>query len=111
MCHQSPKHYIEIWHERPFSLHVRSSCGRSALEAGAAAAGAGHAEAVGEERRACDGRCAGGDGHERRRGIEREGGWGVRKIGFVMCGSNGCYLFARISNTGRWGRKNLPEDI
>ena len=21
MCHQSPKHYIEIWHERPFSLH------------------------------------------------------------------------------------------
>ena len=20
MCHQSPKHYIEIWHERPFSL-------------------------------------------------------------------------------------------
>ena len=25
MCHQSPKHYIEIWHERPFSLHDRSS--------------------------------------------------------------------------------------
>ena len=21
VCHQSPKHYIEIWHERPFSLH------------------------------------------------------------------------------------------
>ena len=21
MCHQSPKHYIEIWHERSFSLH------------------------------------------------------------------------------------------
>ena len=21
MCHQTPKHYIEIWHERPFSLH------------------------------------------------------------------------------------------
>ena len=21
MCHQLPKHYIEIWHERPFSLH------------------------------------------------------------------------------------------
>ena len=30
---------------------ARSSCGRSALEAGAAAAGAGHAEAAGEERR------------------------------------------------------------
>ena len=24
MCHQSPKHYIEIWHERPFSLQRRS---------------------------------------------------------------------------------------
>ena len=21
MCHQSPKHYFEIWHERSFSLH------------------------------------------------------------------------------------------
>ena len=21
MCHQSPKYYIEIWHERPFLLH------------------------------------------------------------------------------------------
>ena len=25
MCHQSPKHYIEIWHERPFSLHPLTS--------------------------------------------------------------------------------------
>ena len=25
MCHQSPKHYIEIWHERPFSLHQAAS--------------------------------------------------------------------------------------
>ena len=23
---QSPKHYIEIWHERPFSLHIAKAC-------------------------------------------------------------------------------------
>ena len=23
VCHQSPKHYIEIWHERPFSLQIQ----------------------------------------------------------------------------------------
>ena len=35
MCHQSPKHYIEIWHERPFSLQSRITGGSSPSSPGA----------------------------------------------------------------------------
>ena len=31
MCHQSPKHYIEIWHERPFSLQLEEMKTRPVL--------------------------------------------------------------------------------